>query len=414
MFWFGKKKDKKIYSVGNNFDGEIKGASWDQVQLYIDKLKDNYEEFVTLAIEKPISKVSFVQAAWDNMHELDLEVGLGYGKNKKLMEKKSNIEEMTQTLLEFYNTGNIQNIDSFRSEVKLLPCSIGTGKIPDWEKDNFESKSEEYLVAIGGGSACGSGVKECFTASFPILGYINLKTGKKSDIMSNLRFAPTEEEKERSAYFEEFNKLMVYKIRALAPKLIESSEPWVNNTVRMGGLFGLEMLSAKVPDEFLDGLIEKYKTPVVIKTEKYGELSLKKDLHDFEGEIDWLGEKAKLFLRVERDQESADEVLTHMDAFYKDLAEWDKRLREFAAKELTDLANEWQSSDCEIDDDGNPINFTEVTKADFAKKLSIESMAMDNKGNFSVFYYDGGLFFDHSVVVDGSLENGIDSASMQG
>jgi len=41
-------------------------------------------------------------------------------------------------------------------------------------------------------------------------------------------------------------------------------------------------------------------------------------------------------------------------------------------------------------------------------------MAIDDEGNFTVFYFDGGLFFDHAVVVDGNLENGIDSASMQG
>ncbi len=291
---------------------------------------------------------------------------------------------------------------------------IGTGVLPDWEKDKFETEPGEYLIAIGVGGAGGVGVKERFSALVPILGYINLETGKKSDVMANVTFVPTKEEQEIRAYFDEFNKLMVYKVRALAPKFIENAEPWVNNEMRMSGLYVLEMLSANVPNEFLDGLIEKYKTPVVIKTQNYGEMTLNKDLHNFEGECDWLGEKAKLFFDVESGQENADEALAHMDVFYKNLDDWDKRMREFAAKELTDLANEWQSSDCELDEDGNPINYTEITKADFVEKLSIDSMEMDGEGNFTVFYYDGGLFFDHSIVVDGDLENGIESASMQG
>lgn len=413
MFWFGKK-DKKKFTVRNNFDGEIKRASWDQVQHYIDKMIDNDQEFVTLAIDRPVSQVSFVQTTWNNMHEPVLEVGLGDGINNKIMEKKSSIDEVSKTLSEFYSTGNVLNIDSFRREIKPLPKIIGTGVLPEWEKDNFESEPCEYLVAIDGSGAAGSGSKDHFSASFPILGYVNLQTGKKSDVMSHLRFVPTEEERERRAYFEEFDYLMVYKIKALAPKYREASEPWINNTVRMSCLYALEMLSAAVPNEYLDTIIVKYKTPVTIKTEKYGELTLDKDLHHFEGECEWLGKKAKLYLNVEREQENADKALANMDIFYQNLEDWDKRMREFAAKELTELANEWQSSDCEVDEDGNPIDFTELTEADFAGKLSIDSMAIDDEGNFTVFYFDGGLFFDHSVVVDGNLENGIDSASMQG
>ena len=434
MFWFGKKKDNNIdntaapgiadnianeptpitFTLMNNFDNDIEAPSWEQIQLYIGKMAEDAQEFVTLSVDRPVGKVSFVQAALDNMHDFDLEVGLGDGVNNKVMQKRADIAEVTKTLLEFYNTGDISDTKSFWRELKMLPAAIGIGALADWEKDNYETSPCEYLVAIGGGGACGVGASDKFSASVPILGYINLTTGQKSDVRSMMKFVPTKIEQEHRGYFDEFNKLTVYKIKALAPKYIENAEPWVNNEFRMSGLYALSMLSVNEPDEFLDGLILKYKTPVVIHTENYGEMTLDKDLGHFEGECDWLGEKAKLFLEVEDGQEDAGEALAHMDFFYKDLAERDKSMREFAAKELTELANEWQSSDCEIDEDGEPINYTELTEGDFVQKISIDSMSMDSDGNFSVFYYDGDLFFGHSVVVEGDLENGLDSATMQG
>lgn len=72
-------------------------------------------------------------------------------------------------------------------------------------------------------------------------------------------------------------------------------------------------------------------------------------------------------------------MLVYMDVLHYYLADWDKCMREFAAKKLTDLANEWQSSDCELDEDGNLINYIEITKADFAEKLPIDSMDMDGE-----------------------------------
>ena len=96
---------------------------------------------------------------------------------------------------------------------------IGTGAVPEKNRYLFEDVPQEFLVAIGGGSAYGSRVQGKFSVSFPILGYVNLETGKKSDVSANLSFVPTKEEEENNEYFKVFDKLNIYRIKAMAPKI---------------------------------------------------------------------------------------------------------------------------------------------------------------------------------------------------
>lgn len=290
---------------------------------------------------------------------------------------------------------------------------IGTGAVPEKNRYLFEEAPQEFLVAIGGGSAYGSRVDGKFSVSFPILGYVNLETGKKSDVNANLSFVPTKEEEENNEYFNVFNKLKIYRIKAMAPKRVEG-DAMVNNEFRMSSLYALELLESNVSDEFLEGLIEKYNAPVVAKSELLGEFVLDKDLDLFCGKCDWLGDEADASINVEEGQETVDEGIKCLEAFYNDRASWDKKMREYAAGELTDLANEWQSSDCDVDEDGEPIDFEELTEEDFASRLEISSIEMGVDGNFTVYYDDGDMFFGHSIVVEGSLNEGVNYADMMG
>ena len=98
-----------------------------------------------------------------------------------------------------------------------------------------------------------------------------------------------------------------------------------------------------------DGVHDRYyliHKPVVIQDQVLGELKLDKDYDTFEGEIQWCGKDVSLSLEV--NAESKPSWTRARSAAKKLLADcdtWDKAMRELAAKNLTELANNWLSQD---------------------------------------------------------------------
>ena len=85
---------------------------------------------------------------------------------------------------------------------------------------------------------------------------------------------------------------------------------------------------------------------MVIQDQVLGELTLDKDYDTFEGEIQWCGKDVSLSLEV--NAESKPSWTRARSAAKKLLADcdtWDKTMRELAAKNLTELANNWLSQD---------------------------------------------------------------------
>lgn len=51
---------------------------------------------------------------------------------------------------------------------------------------------------------------------------------------------------------------------------------------------------------------------------------------------------------------------------------------------------------------------------EFADRIGIESVDVNADGSFSVMYDDDDIFAGHVVVVDGNMEEGLDSAYIEG
>ena len=194
----------------------------------------------------------------------------------------------------------------------------------------------------------------------------------------------------------------------MPPKLMEG-DSFFNNPFRMGGVYVLEILEKGVQNEFLQGLIDKYTKPVSISSKVFGKMTLDKQLGWYEGKADWLGERISVYISCEEKSE-AQKTLKKLEEMYSQAQKWDKEFRECAAKELTELANDWLMDSVE-DDEEQP---TEITRSDFARRIKIESIELDDEGEFTVFFGDDDMFRGHSVVVYGSLENGAEEAQMEG
>ncbi len=94
-----------------------------------------------------------------------------------------------------------------------------------------------------------------------------------------------------------------------------------------------------------------------------------------------------------------------------DCETWDKAMRELAAKNLTELANEWLSKDEE-----NPPNpeTDPVTEKEFVRRISMTSLSVTSGGSFTAWFDCDGMFTDHAVTVYGSLKKGLKAANLEG
>ena len=77
-----------------------------------------------------------------------------------------------------------------------------------------------------------------------------------------------------------------------------------------------------------------------------GKLELDKDHDAFEGEIQWRGKDVLLSLEVNAESKpSWTRARSAAKKLLADCETWDKAMRELAAKNLTELANNWLSQD---------------------------------------------------------------------
>ena len=147
-----------------------------------------------------------------------------------------------------------------------------------------------------------------------------------------------------------------------------------------------------------------------ITDEILGEMTFDESLGSFEGEVEISGQNIYFGISVDNinDKETVDRLISEFKKFISEFDKWDKRIREFAAKSLTDCANDWLQDSLE---DGEP--FIEITEERFAQRMVLNSIGYDENG-FDVYYDDDDMFWGHCILVYGTLENGIEEAQIAG
>lgn len=157
-------------------------------------------------------------------------------------------------------------------------------------------------------------------------------------------------------------------------------------------------------DPDLKAILEEQKKPVTFWEEGLGTFTLNRTVNWFETGADWLG--TEISLVFDREEDRAD-CIRHAKALLADAARWDRRVREFAAGELLDLANDWAE---DAGDEGSGP----VTREAFMERMEPESVEIRADGSFEFWFSDGDMFYGHSIRVSGDLANGPDDAAMEG
>lgn len=239
------------------------------------------------------------------------------------------------------------------------------------------------------------------------LGMVFCNTGKVSIKEGRLEWPVTEEERNSEKGWGRLQQGQIcrLKVRRLVDELVpEHTTPEQFNSWAV-----IEVLEPSASCPQLEAVWEEYQKPVSIEDEVLGTLKLNRDFGLLDGEILWNGEKVSLALEIDLDDEETwDTARSIAHKVMADRESRDRSMREFAAKKLTELANEWQA------DDDEKENADPITEEAFAQRITLSELSLTYEGDFTAYFDDDDMFWGHTVEVCGSLENGIESANIAG
>ena len=95
-------------------------------------------------------------------------------------------------------------------------------------------------------------------------------------------------------------------------------------------------------------------------------------------------------------------------ALMADQKGWDEKVRSFAADQLLEQANDWAQDAAEGEEP------EEITREQFMERMELDAVQISAGGSFEFWFNDGDLFWGHAIHVTGSLDQGPESAQMEG
>lgn len=163
-----------------------------------------------------------------------------------------------------------------------------------------------------------------------------------------------------------------------------------------GGRFQLVGMPEPGFDPELKAILDRQKTPVTVQTEDLGTFTLSRTANWFETEVKWMGRSVLLAFDAEQEQEGC---LNTARTLLADPADWDVRMREFAAEQMIDVVNE-QAED------------EPVTREELLESLETETVLVDGQGGV-MFWLGSDLLWGRTVQVTGSTQTGPAQAKIE-
>ena len=167
----------------------------------------------------------------------------------------------------------------------------------------------------------------------------------------------------------------------------------------------VDLLDKAADDPELRRRSEELQVPVTIEVAPYGTFTFDRSTEWWQADTLWLGTVIQLTLSCGLEDDIGS-LRSTADALWTDQAGWDARIRAKAVEELLELANDWAEQEDE--------NAARIDSDEFARRITLESVAIEDDGSFVYWFADGDLFWGHSIAVSGTLAGGPDDATMQG
>jgi hypothetical protein len=156
-------------------------------------------------------------------------------------------------------------------------------------------------------------------------------------------------------------------------------------------------------DEELESILSEYLKPVELTDPVVGKLTLNRSVDDFEGNIAWVGKQIGLKISVYGGVDPLDSLRT-AKVLLANMETWAARVNDYAVAKLLELKNDsWL-------DEGE----RHITREEFIRRMHLESITVYPEGKFEFWHNDGDLFWGHSILVSGSLSEGLTDADIPG
>ena len=100
-------------TLENNFDGAKDSPTWQDIQLYINKMIQNSEEFITLTLSEAVYGVRYMQAC-SVKEGYSLQLGVETDDKTNLVEIICDKNEMAERFKKFYEYGFVEDLEKFK------------------------------------------------------------------------------------------------------------------------------------------------------------------------------------------------------------------------------------------------------------------------------------------------------------
>lgn len=191
-------------------------------------------------------------------------------------------------------------------------------------------------------------------------------------------------------YFSEFPKLSFHRIRVMI-STDETRAIFAGKAAQPADTRGL------------DEVANELSKPVVMKSERFGNLTLDRSIGWFEAKAEWNGKLLRVCFHTGEnlDVSASREVA---EKLWDSQASWKQKVDNFAVQELLQIKNDsWLN-------DNDPV----VTADQFKSKMTLQSISIYPDGRIEFWHADGDLFWGHSILISGSLDQGLTQADIAG
>lgn len=185
----------------------------------------------------------------------------------------------------------------------------------------------------------------------------------------------------------------------------------------------VEVIDASYKDSQLDKILKEYLKPVFYEDEVLGRMKLDNQFDSFQSDIKWINSDVSISLQNDDDEEIFKGYISTAHELYKNQQDWNRRILDYAAEELLDLANDWYKEsreeyydyfDPDFEEEDPFFKEEEVTKERFAGLIEISEFYVGSDGNFEAYCTDGDIFCGHSIIVSGNINGQFEEAQMAG
>lgn len=273
------------------------------------------------------------------------------------------------------------------------------------KKNEFTFETKEIFVLTNDNDNCAFAYgDESYTISRPCLAFIDLASNKLYDRNCFLKWLqvkdPTLENNLDFPY--NFKKGTSYKVKVREHLDNQSYEEQKKYPLSFEMV---EILEEKIYNKDLENILNTYRTPITLEDKNIGSFILNKDYECFDSDhIYWGNKEISVTLDVQNDNESTwEQALQYLKELIKQQPKFDLDFKTFASQELTDLANEW-SEDPSI----------KITNSDFINRISLSSLNLSFDGDLTLYFDDDDIFYGHTIMIQGNINNGLEYAQIAG